>query len=60
MKTPSLPERIETLEHEVRGLESTIDAQTRRLWTRIEELQAEVMRLRGQKVETPEKNRARA
>lgn len=59
MRQKTLPERIETLEHEVAGLESTIDARTRKLWARIEELQQEVMRLRGQKV-TPEKPRARA
>lgn len=56
MRQAPLPERVEALEHEVSGLESTIDARTRKLWGKIEELQQEVMRLRGQKVEIPLKN----
>lgn len=47
MKQPTLPERIETLEHEVAGLESTIDARTRRLWDELKKLQTQVQAISG-------------
>lgn len=41
-----ISERVGTLEDEVRAMESMVDAQTRRLWGEIQNLQAEVKELR--------------
>jgi hypothetical protein len=51
MNAPSLPERVETLEHEVQGLESALDARTKALWQAVKELRAEVNRLQGRSSE---------
>jgi len=41
-----LLERMQILEDEVRVLDSAIDARTRKLWSEIQKLQAEVKELR--------------
>lgn len=51
MKTQPLPERLDRVEDEVAGLESMLDARTRRLWAEIEKLRAEVAELRKEKVD---------
>ncbi len=47
MRTPDIHERIATAEDEIKGLESMIDARTRKLWAEIQKLQAEVLELRN-------------
>ena len=42
MRTPDIHERVGTLEDEVAGLESMLDARTRTLWQAIQKIQAEV------------------
>ena len=45
MNRPDLQERVLTLEDEVAGLESMLDARTRTLWAEIQKLQAQVVEL---------------
>jgi len=47
MNKPDLYERLSTAEDEIKGLESMIDARTRKLWSEIQKLQAEVLELRN-------------
>lgn len=42
MRTPDIHERVGTLEDELAGLESMIDARTRTLWQAIQKIQAEL------------------
>lgn len=42
MSVPNLPERVQTIEDELAGLESMIDSRTRTLWQSIEKLRGEV------------------
>jgi|GEM_PF-3480038 phage host-nuclease inhibitor protein Gam len=42
MTEQPIPERLKVLEDEVAGLESMIDARTRRLWLEIEQLRVEI------------------
>lgn len=52
MKAPTFPERVQTLEDEVAGLESMIDARTRRLWKEIAGLKTQVAILQEKLKET--------
>jgi prefoldin subunit 5 len=57
MRRPDLPERVQTLEDELAGLESMIDSRTRILWQSIEKLRgemADLQRLHGN-LETAQK-----
>lgn len=46
MRTPDIHERVGTLEDEVAGLESMIDARTRTLWAEVQKLQAIIEELK--------------
>lgn len=46
MTAPTLPERLDAIEDEVAGLESMIDARTRKLWSEIQKLQAIIEELK--------------
>ena len=45
MKMPDLHERIQRIEDETAGLESMLDARTRKLWVEIQKLQDQVKEL---------------
>ena len=47
MPAPSLLERVDTLEDEVKGLDSMIDSRTRKLWAEIVKLQQELESLKS-------------
>ena len=49
MTAPTFPERLDRIEDEVAGLESMLDARTRRLWAEIEKLRAEVAEWKKEK-----------
>ena len=42
MTAPTLPERLDRVEDEVAGLESMLDARTRKLWAEVIDLKAMV------------------
>lgn len=47
MRTPDIHERVGTLEDEVAGLESMIDARTRTLWAEVQKLQGIIEELKA-------------
>ncbi len=49
MSASTFPERLDRVEDEVAGLESMIDARTRKLWQELEKLRAEVSELKKEK-----------
>ena len=46
MSAPTFPERLDRVEDEMAGLESMIDARTRKLWQELEKLRAELAEFR--------------
>lgn len=46
MNTPLFPERLTVIEDEIAGIESMVGSRTRKLWSDIVKLQAEVKELR--------------
>lgn len=58
MRTPDLSERVATLEDELQGLDSALDARTRNLWQAVTEIRAQVDELRNRM--EPGQVRARA
>lgn len=56
MTAPTFPERLDRIEDEVAGLESMIDARTRRLWAEIEKIRAIVVELQQRTTQTTEQN----
>ena len=55
MSAPTFPERLDRVEDEVAGLESMLDARTRKLWQELEKLRAEFAEFRKWLTELQEK-----